>query len=310
VVEVGFLVAMGSRIIPSLLRLQFSIYQFKQVVGSSIFTIKLLDSDSYKAVAMNAPLNVDLMNVDSPPAHSVNIENVSFTYPGSDNPAISSLDLIVKPGESIGIVGRTGSGKSTLIDLLLGVIEPSSGSVKISGLKSIDVFSSRIGSVGFVPQSISLIDGTLRENLLLGRDKASIDDEDCRHALDFAGLTSHIEGLEFGLEQPLTRAGSELSGGQRQKLGIARAVLSRPAILILDEVTSSLDAESESAVNEAISELRGKVTLVVVAHRLTTIKSMDRILLMENGRLAAVGSYDELMLSNQTFKSFAELSAL
>jgi ATP-binding cassette subfamily C protein len=238
------------------------------------------------------------------------VKNVSFTYPNSENRAISNLDLTVNAGESIGIVGRTGSGKSTLIDLLLGAIEPNSGSIRISGLKPIEVFGAWGGSIGFVPQSISLIDGSLRENLLLGRNKALFDEEDFRRALDFSGLSSHIDSLELGLETLITRAGSELSGGQRQKLGIARAVLTEPSILILDEVTSSLDTQSESVVNEAVSSLKGKVTLVVVAHRLNTIKSMDKILLMENGSIAAVGNYEELIKSSPTFKSFVELSEL
>ena len=310
VVEVGFLVAMGSRIIPSLLRLQFSIYQFKQVVGSSVFTMKMLGSEQYKAASASR-IQIQGDGESNPPiAPKVVLENLSFAYIGSENPAVSNLNLAINPGESIGIVGRTGSGKSTLVDLLLGSLEPTSGTVTISGRKPIEVFSHWNGIVGFVPQNISLIDGSLRENLLLGREGSLYSDEDCRHAFDFAGLSSHIDSLPSGLETIITRAGSELSGGQRQKLGIARAVLSKPSLLILDEVTSSLDAESENVVNAAIAELKGEVTLIVVAHRITTIKSMDRILLMENGHLAAVGKYDELIQSSPTFRTFVELSEL
>ena len=310
VIEVGFLVAMGSRIIPSLLRLQFSIYQFKQVVGSSIFTMRLLASEQYKSASSRQLANTDIKDTDSVFTPIVILDNISFTYPGSRNPAVSELNLMIKPGESIGIVGRTGSGKSTLVDLLIGALEPSSGAVSISGLKPIDVFKVWHGSVGFVPQNISLIDGSFRENLLLGRDSALFNDEDCRRALNFAGLATHIDTLQSGLDTLLTRAGSELSGGQRQKLGIARSVLTRPSVLILDEVTSSLDAESESVINSAIAELKGKVTLIVVAHRLTTIKTMDRILLMEDGRLIANGNFNDLIQSSHTFKSFVELSEI
>ena len=310
VVEVGFLVAMGSRIIPSLLRLQFSIYQFKQVVGSSVFTMKLLGSDQYKA-ASSSDIQLQSSSECLPPiTPRVILDNLAFTYPGSGNSAVSNLNLVIEPGESIGIVGRTGSGKSTLVDLLLGALEPSNGTVSISGRKPIEVFSKWSGSVGFVPQNISLIDGSLRENLLLGRESALYNDDDCRRALDFAGLSSHIDSLPSGLETIVTRAGSELSGGQRQKLGIARAVLTKPSLLILDEVTSSLDAESENVVNSAIAELKGKVTLIVVAHRITTIKTMDRILQMENGNIAAIGNYDELIQSSPTFKTFVELSEI
>jgi ATP-binding cassette subfamily C protein len=310
VIDVGFLVAMGTRIIPSLLRLQFSLYQIKQVMGSAMFTLKLLEQQSYQKSTSSTALTKKPITVDAESDPRIVVDNVTYSYPDSDLKAISNFSLIINEGESVGIVGRTGSGKSTLIDLLLGVNEPSSGRVRICGMPPADYFRAQLGRVGFVPQNICLIDGSLRENLLLGRDCQQFIEEDFRRALDFAGLNSHIDSLQYGLETFITRAGSELSGGQRQKLGIARAVLTQPSILILDEVTSSLDAESEGVINGAISKLRGKVTLIVVAHRLTTIKSMDRILLMENGNLAASGNYESLAKMNQTFKSFVELSEL
>jgi ATP-binding cassette subfamily C protein len=193
---------------------------------------------------------------------------------------------------------------------MLGAIEPKNGSVTISGANPLKIFAAREGVVGFVPQNIALIDGSIRENLLLGRKPETFTDQDFRSALDFAGLSEYVAGRNLGLDSPLTRAGSELSGGQRQKLGIARAVLSRPQILLLDEATSSLDSESESIVNEAIANLQGKLTLVVVAHRLTAVQSLDRILLLENGSIAADGSFSELLATNNTFQSFVNLSEL
>ncbi len=310
VVEVGFLVAMGSRIIPSLLRLQFSLHQIKQVVGSSVYTTKLLDSKFYKNVSDQKEYKASTDPCDTVLEPDIQINDVSYKYADSQKSSVCQLSLSIKSGDSVAIVGRTGSGKSTLIDLLLGAIEPSVGSIKISGVSPLKFYQVWEGGIGFVPQSIALIDGTIRENLLLGRNPNNFNEGDYRRALDFAGLSDFVEGRNFGLESMLTRAASELSGGQKQKLGIARAILSRPSILILDEVTSSLDSESESVVNAAISDLKGQVTLVVVAHRLTTIKSLDRIVLLENGSVAAEGTFNELLTSNPTFRSFVKLHEL
>jgi ABC-type multidrug transport system fused ATPase/permease subunit len=310
VVEVGFLVAMGSRIIPSLLRLQFSLHQMKQVIGSSVYSMKLLDSSAYKQVLLQGRSSCEIEFSRATFNPEIRIENVSYSYSDDEGDAVSGLSLHIRINESVGIVGRTGSGKSTLVDLMLGVIEPKNGIVTMSGTNPLDVFVSRQGAVGFVPQNIALIDGSIRENLLLGRKPETFTEQDFRLALEFAGLSEYVAGRSLGLDSPLTRAGSELSGGQRQKLGIARAVLSRPQILILDEATSSLDSESESVVNEAIANLQGKLTLVVVAHRLTAIRSLDRILLLEDGLIAAEGSFSELLATNHTFQSFVNLSEL
>lgn len=310
VVEIGFLVAMGSRIIPSLLRLQFSLHQIKQVVGSSIYAMKLLESIPFKRALAMPDLTSQLESFETLLNPEIVVSNLSFSYPESHSTAVSELSMMIRAGESVGIVGRTGSGKSTLIDLLLGAIEPTTGSIRISGFSPVDFYKVWKGRIGFVPQSIALIDGSIQENLLLGRSAKEFTNEDYRRALDFAGLSEFVDKRSGGLNSLITRAGSELSGGQRQKLGIARAILSQPSILILDEVTSSLDSESESVVNAAIANLQGQLTLIVVAHRLTTIKSLDRIILLENGALVAEGRFVELLDSSTTFKSFAKLHEL
>ena len=310
VVEIGFLVAMGSRIIPSLLRLQFSLHQIKQVVGSSIYSLKLLTSSPYKNIVLMQNQSNQLTTCETPLNPEILVDNLSFSYPESHSAAISQLSLAIRAGESIGIAGRTGSGKSTLIDLLLGAIEPTSGSIKISGVNPVVFYKKWQGAIGFVPQSIALIDGSIRDNILLGRSSKDYTAADFRCALEFAGISDFVDSRNGGLDSLITRAASELSGGQRQKLGIARAMLSKPSILILDEVTSSLDSESESVVNSAISNLHGQLTLIVVAHRLTTLKSLDRILLLEKGTVVAEGKFSELLVSSPTFKSFAELHEL
>jgi ABC-type multidrug transport system fused ATPase/permease subunit len=269
-----------------------------------------LNLKSYTSIVQKKKIEVTGNSSKKPFIPEVKIDNVTFFYPQNDSPAINDISLKILAGESVGIVGRTGSGKSTLIDVLLGVLEPGHGGVTISGLRPNEVFEAWEGRVGYVPQTIALIDGSIRSNILLGRDEKLFSEQDFDRALSFAGLNEHIKSLDFGIDTLITRAGSELSGGQRQKLGIARAIITNPSLLFLDEVTSSLDAESENLVNSAISNLRGKVTLIIVAHRLTTIKSMDRIIVLESGNLVAEGTYENLISSNPTFKSFVEYSEL
>ena len=311
IAEVGFIVAMGSRIIPSLLRLQFNLNQLKQVKGSSTFTRSLLQQPEFiqskKETNTVSKDGNSLANEFSP---VLKIHELSYFYPNMTEPALRNLSLEIQPGESLGIVGRSGSGKSTFLDILCGGLLPSQGSVSISGLPIRQALTNWDGRLGFVPQSVPIIDGTLRENLLLGRRSENFSELDFERALTFAALINFAPSGSDFLNYQISRAGSELSGGQRQKLGIARALLANPDILILDEVTSSLDAESENTIGEAIKLLEGKVTLIVVAHRLNTIKNLQKIILMEDGEIVASGNFDALVNSSQTFRTFVNYSLL
>jgi ABC-type multidrug transport system fused ATPase/permease subunit len=310
VAELGFIVAMGSRIIPSLLRLQFSLNQLKQVRGSSIFTRELLQLPEFNhARSWEETGKVQHRDASEPFDGSLSVKNVSYSYPGAPSAALLKVSFDVNPGGSVGIVGRSGSGKSTLLDLLCGVSIPSDGLISVSGVPIREGLVSWRGRVGFVPQQIPIIDGTLRENLLLGRDEALFASSDFDRALQFANLSNMALNEDKLLDYRLTRAGSELSGGQKQKLGIARALLAKPDILILDEVTSSLDVESERNICESIKLLEGKVTLVVVAHRLNTVKDLQKIVLLEDGEIVASGPYQFLVENSQAFNSFVSYSS-
>ena len=310
IVEVGFIVAMGSRIIPSLLRLQFNLNQLKQVKGSSTFTRSLLQEPLFVQSQETNKISKDRVSPKKSFSAILKIHELSYFYPNMPKAALHNLSLEIQPGESLGIVGRSGSGKSTFLDILCGGLLPSHGSVSISGLPISQVLTNWEGRLGFVPQNVPIIDGTLRENLLLGRSAEDFSELDFERALNFAAFFNFApEGTDF-LNYRISRAGSELSGGQRQKLGIARALLANPDILILDEVTSSLDAESENTIGEAIKLLEGKVTLIVVAHRLKTVKDLQKIILMENGEIVASGNFDTLFESNETFKTFVNFSLL
>jgi ABC-type bacteriocin/lantibiotic exporter with double-glycine peptidase domain len=310
VVSVTFVVALGSRIVPSLLRLQTSYNSLKQVIGSSTFSTTLLGDPSFiHAVEMSLRKDSPVHNCEkfSP---SISFTNVSYRYSIGEPQAVTNVSFRIEEKQSLGVVGYAGSGKSTLGDLMLGFIEPNAGEVNISDIpasKAVICCGSRIA---YVPQNISLIDGTLRQNILLGRKESSFHDNDFDRALTFAGLSNYVKALNRGLDHEITRAGAELSGGQRQKIGIARAMLAAPEILVLDEPTSSLDSDSENEVNRAIGGLLGKVTLVVISHRLTTIKQLNRIAVMDDGKLVAIDTFEKLANENSIFTNFVKLSRL
>lgn len=311
VAELGFIVAMGSRIIPSLLRLQFSLNQLKQVRGSSIFTRELLQLPEFNhAQSWEETGKVQHRDANNNFDRSLSVKNVSYSYPSAPNAALLKISFDVSPGGSVGIVGRSGSGKSTLLDLLCGVSIPSEGFIYVSGVPIREELIAWRGRIGFVPQQIPIIDGTLRENLLMGRDEALFSRSEFDRALEFANLSNMSLNEEKLLDYQLTRAGSELSGGQKQKLGIARALLAKPDILILDEATSSLDVESERNISESIKSLEGEVTLVVVAHRLNTVKDLQKIVLLDDGEIVASGPYQFLVENSQAFKSFVSYSSM
>jgi ABC-type multidrug transport system fused ATPase/permease subunit len=232
-----------------------------------------------------------------------------FSYSHSDSFSIRDVNLDIKPGESIAIVGKTGSGKSTLADLILGVLVPSSGSVRISGLDPNVVFKKWPGKIGYVPQTITFFNGTVRENVALGFEKSEVDDIQVRWCLRQVLLETFFDQRE-GLDTVIGERGIFLSGGQRQRLGIARALYNKPDIIILDEATSALDAETELTISKTIRELSGKKTLLVIAHRLATVQQLDRIAYMKDGQIESVGTFVEVRSKVPDFESQLRISGL
>jgi ABC-type multidrug transport system fused ATPase/permease subunit len=225
---------------------------------------------------------------------TIEFENVSFTYPGSETKASAEISFGVSSGSSLAIVGPSGSGKSTVLDLLLGVINPDEGRVLVSGVPPRDAIKIWPGSVGFVPQDIVIIKGSIRENVALGYPIEEASDDRVYKALGIANLLQFVESLPQGIDTELTERGANLSGGQRQRLGIARALFTDPKLLVLDEATSSLDAETEEEVTKSILELHGAITIVIVAHRLSTVRSSDKVAYLLNGNVTAIGTFDEV----------------
>jgi ATP-binding cassette subfamily C protein len=204
----------------------------------------------------------------------------------------------------------SGAGKSTLADLILGLLEPSKGTVSIEGLKPSELISKQPGILGYVPQKPGMISGTIAQNIALGIEPVNVNQAWLRDAISAAHLSDFIDSLPEGLETDIGKRKDELSGGQLQRIGLARALYSRPKLLVMDEATSALDAESENKINIALDEMRGKVTVILIAHRLNTIQRSNVVFLMEQGVIEASGTFQELLKSNSTVKNLANLMAI
>jgi ATP-binding cassette, subfamily B, bacterial PglK len=228
----------------------------------------------------------------SPPAleREVCVEHVTFTYPGGARPAVDDIFLAIKKGETVGFIGPSGSGKSTLIDIILGLLEPDSGRILVDGNDIRQDPRAWQDQIGYVPQSIYLTDDSLRRNVAFGIPSEEIDDEAVMQAIRGAQLEEFVGSLAEGLECVVGERGVRLSGGQRQRIGIARALYHNPGVLVLDEATSSLDTATEQGVMEAVKALHGSKTILIVAHRLSTVRDCDRLFRLHEGRIVDEGA--------------------
>lgn len=239
---------------------------------------------------------------------AIKFDGVTFYYPEATEPALDALTLTVERNRTVGLVGMSGSGKTTLVDLLLGLYTPDSGQILVD---SIPLREGTVGSwrrqVGYVPQHIYLCDETIAGNIAFGVPAAEIDQDRVEQAARIAHLHDFILTLPGQYETIVGERGVRLSGGQRQRIGIARALYHDPDVLIMDEATSALDGATEDAVMEAIKDLSGRKTIILIAHRLTTVEDCDRIYMLENGRVVVSGTYDELVLQSEAFRTMAKL---
>ncbi len=243
------------------------------------------------------------------PKDKINLNNVYFFYEGKTVPALKNLNAEIGVNQVVGIVGASGSGKSTAIDMLLGLITPSKGELLIDG-KPLSGNGLRAwqNSLGFVPQSIFLADASIRENIAFGLPPELVDEKRVKRAASMAHLEELLLNLENGLDTKVGERGVQLSGGQRQRIGIARALYHDPSVLILDEATSALDGITEKLVMDAIHDFAGKKTIILIAHRLSTVKQCNTIFLMDQGQIIASGTYDSLYKNSDIFKRMAHHS--
>lgn len=241
---------------------------------------------------------------------TLRLERVTFRYPGASTDAISAVDLAFDPGSSTAFVGSSGAGKSTLVDLILGLHTPTAGRISVGGVDVTAAPQRWRHAVGYVPQDVYLFTGTLAENIAFDQEPAQIDRVRLATAIRNAELTDLVQALPDGLDSPVGERGSLLSGGQRQRVGIARALYRQPTFLVLDEATSALDNETEHRIAGTINDLEGSLTIIVVAHRLSTVRNVDRVVYLESGRVAAVGSFDEVVAASPGFARMVQLGDL
>jgi ATP-binding cassette subfamily B protein len=240
-------------------------------------------------------------------AEEIRFNQVSFRYLGGSDDVIREVDLVIQRGARIGIVGETGSGKSTLLDLLMGLLEPTGGAVLIDGVPLTAVDRRRwMRTVAHVPQHVFLSDQSFADNIAFGSFDGRLDDSRIREAARMARIDEFIEGRPFGFDELIGERGVRLSGGQRQRIGLARAFYRRADVLVLDEATSALDTTTEGDVMAGISEADGDTTVIQVSHRLSTVESCDQIVQLVDGRVAAVGTFAELLESSPSFRRMVE----
>jgi ABC-type multidrug transport system fused ATPase/permease subunit len=285
--SLGLFAAAAFRLLPSGNRLTQAYYslQFSQSA------VQLIHDDMALPTPPPAPGSASVL----PFRESVTLEDVVFRFPNSRTPALDRINLTIPYGKSVGIVGGSGAGKSTAVDILLGLLEPTSGNVRVDGVDIRTDLRGWQNLVGYVPQTIYLCDDSLRENVAFGVPPEKIDEEAVDRAIRAARLDEFVAGLPEGLATVIGERGVRLSGGQRQRIGIARALYHDPRVLVLDEATSALDSGTESEVMAAVNALQGAKTIVIVAHRLSTLEQCDLLYRLEHGRLVQSGSFAEVV---------------
>jgi ABC-type bacteriocin/lantibiotic exporter with double-glycine peptidase domain len=290
VVAVAMFATAGMRLIPALTGIQSAMIS----VSASIPWVRDVVDDLRGAESnpRDALSGVDVTPLPTSP-RNLQLSEVSFTYPASSHSVLRNVGLTIPLGSTLGIVGPSGSGKSTLIDILLGLRAPTSGMLSIDGIRLDDVIHSWRSRIGYVPQRVTLFDGTIGQNIALTWDD-DYDREKVLEVIEKAQLTSLIEDRGRGIDERIGERGATLSGGQQQRLGIARALYSDPLVLVLDEATSALDTKTEDDVVRALKSLEGEVTIVAVAHRISTIKDYDQICYLDQGTVLGIGSFVEL----------------
>jgi len=311
--------AASSRLFPALLRLQTAMVTIRQSSGIAEYTYRMINElteaeKSYSpppipettALEFNEAVHTGFPGF----AAKVECHQLTLRYPGSDHLALDHVSLSIQPGQSVAFVGSTGAGKSTLADVILGAVFPDLGEVLISGKPPISTVREWPGAIAYVPQDVAILSGSVRENVALGIPKADIDDSLVWEALQRAELADFLGENRSGIDTVVGENGVQLSGGQRQRLGIARALYSRPRLLVLDEATSALDAETERVITHTLESLAGEVTLIIIAHRLATVRNCDQVFYLSDGELVSSGTFEQVRAAVPDFDKQAQLLGL
>ncbi len=305
---IGVFLAGAFRLTTALLPLQASFLAIKTALPSAKIAQDILMGlpETVKRETKNLNTGEQITLIEQP--IGALFENVTFLYPDTPSPALVNLNFTIEPGSQTALMGPSGAGKSTIADMLCLLLSPTSGRVlQITNSSSSELELSIGGRVSYVPQKPGMISGTILENVALGVEAESVDREEVISALESAHLGTLIKELPEGIDTSLGKLKDSLSGGQMQRLGLARAIYSKPNLLVMDEATSALDAESESEIQKTLEEMRGRVTVVVIAHRLNTIQHADKVILLEEGKVTDSGTFKELIARNPSVEKVVDL---
>jgi ABC-type multidrug transport system fused ATPase/permease subunit len=305
-VTLGLFVAAGSRLLPSVVRLLAS-------VGTARIAdapVRLVLQELHDLAASEQAFASRAGAAGPVPAGDIRVEDLWYRYPSTDVDVLRGIDLVIPAGSSLAVVGSSGAGKSTLVDLLLGLHEPTSGRITAGGLDVMDNLVGWQSTLAVVPQEVYLADASLRANIAFGDRPEDIDADRVAEAVRRANLEHVVAALPDGLDAWVGERGVRLSGGQRQRVGIARALYRQPRLLVLDEATSALDNKTERTVTETIGGLAGEITVVVVAHRLSTVRHTDQLVFLDAGVVKAAGSFEEVRRRNADFAELVALAGL
>jgi ATP-binding cassette, subfamily B, bacterial PglK len=302
ITSVVIFVVASTRILPSIIRAQNSFLNMKQSEGAAKLTQEVIMEIEEMPRTVWQEFDLGITSEFLP---IIDVENLDFSYPEIDKLVLKDINVSIKSGQFVAIVGQSGAGKSTLVDLLLGIHEPTGGNIKVSGVSAREAVKTWPGMISYVPQDIAIIDGTIAKNIAL-QDSDLLENQ-IYSSLERSYLLDDVIAMNNKLNEVVGERGTRLSGGQRQRLGIARALYTNPRIIIFDEATSSLDPITEKSVTDAIYNKKSGITLIVIAHRLSTVRHADLVILLDQGRLIAKGTFDEVRSLAPKFDEQAKL---
>jgi ABC-type multidrug transport system fused ATPase/permease subunit len=301
-------IASSTRIGPAILRIQQSAIQIKGGIGMAKPSLELMAELKHVELLPEPASEFNTNHGDD--WGSIEIKDLRFRYKNSHIDNLSSINLNLPFGSSTAIVGKSGAGKSTLVDLILGINIPISGSILISGMTPSEVCIAKPGALAYVPQDSIIVNGSIRANICMGYEMNKIPESEIERVLEITQLKEFVDSLPEKLDTYIGDKGARLSGGQKQRIGIARALISNPRILVLDEATSSLDSETEINISASIDRLKGNTTIVLIAHRLSTVRTSDKVVYLNEGKVVATGKFEEVRAQVPDFDLSAKLMGL
>ena len=310
-VTAGVFLAGGVRMMAALLPLQNAVLalknQMEQAKISQEILAKSRHAQSQISAVLDSSKSAEDFGISGNVGITVELDSVTFTHTGASQPAVRDVSFTIEPGSYVALVGPSGAGKTTLADLVLGLNSPESGSVLVDGVSARTTREQKPGLMAYVPQRPGLVSGTLVDNIALGQDPESVDFDRVTAVLEKARLTDLVSELPEGVHTRLGKNSDSLSGGQIQRLGLARALYTNPKLIVLDEATSALDAEAEASISESIRKIGSDTTVIVIAHRLSTVQKADVVHVIDNGKLVASGSFKELRRTVPMIQEYVRL---